>query len=248
MAGEAQARDATALSTVYVFLRNDATGEIWNTDTGAFESLTAGNIADYEVALGLIADTEEWIGDMPSGVPASRCYFEFRRRLTADAPAWDDVHKGYSVPFEWDGSAIVMLASVSADIVTIKADTSAIRTDTNELQTDWADGGRLDVLLDSIKVKTDNLPGSIPKGVALSDFPFVLVSSVDHRTPTAGLTATAYILKDAGSFVAAGVVTEVAYGVYKISLTAAEMNADKITLMITATGADVRIITILTDT
>jgi len=247
MAGEFQARDATALSTVYVFLRNDANGEIWNTVTEAFEAITAGNIANYKIDLALTATTEQWLGDMPAA-GAGRYFAEYRRRLTANAAAWDDVHKGCSVPFDWSGSAIVMLASVSADIVTIKADTSAIRTDTNELQTDWVDGGRLDVLLDSIKVKTDNLPGSIPKGVALSDFPFVLVSSVDHRTPTAGLTATAYILKDAGSFVAAGVVTEVAYGVYKISLTAAEMNADKITLMITATGADVRIITILTDT
>jgi len=39
-------------------------------------------------------------------------------------------------------------ASVSADIAAAKADTAAILIDTNELQTDWANGGRLDLLLD----------------------------------------------------------------------------------------------------
>ncbi len=34
-------------------------------------------------------------------------------------------------------------------------DVDAILTDTDELQTDWTDGGRLDVILDAIKYKTD---------------------------------------------------------------------------------------------
>lgn len=71
-------------------------------------------------------------------------------------------------------------ASVSADVAAVKAETAAIVADTNELQTDWADGGRLDAILDAraaaselatvagyldteiaaIKLKTDNLPAS----------------------------------------------------------------------------------------
>ena len=35
---------------------------------------------------------------------------------------------------------------------------AAILEDTNELQTDWVNGGRLDLLIDEIKEKTDNLP------------------------------------------------------------------------------------------
>lgn len=35
---------------------------------------------------------------------------------------------------------------------------AAIVSDTNELQTDWANGGRLDLLVDGIKAKTENLP------------------------------------------------------------------------------------------
>jgi len=34
---------------------------------------------------------------------------------------------------------------------------AAILADTNELQTDWANGGRLDLLIDAIKAKTDSL-------------------------------------------------------------------------------------------
>ncbi len=37
---------------------------------------------------------------------------------------------------------------------------AAILADTNELQTDWVNGGRLDLLIDAIKSKTDNLPAS----------------------------------------------------------------------------------------
>ena len=48
-------------------------------------------------------------------------------------------------------------ASVSADVASIKSDSAAILVDTNELQTDWVNGGRLDLLIDAIKAKTDSL-------------------------------------------------------------------------------------------
>lgn len=40
-------------------------------------------------------------------------------------------------------------ASVSADVAAVKAETASIVADTNELQTDWANGGRLDLILDA---------------------------------------------------------------------------------------------------
>jgi hypothetical protein len=40
-------------------------------------------------------------------------------------------------------------------IAAIKAETALIVADTNELQTDWVNGGRLDLLIDAIKTKTD---------------------------------------------------------------------------------------------
>jgi hypothetical protein len=45
-------------------------------------------------------------------------------------------------------------ASVSADIAEVKTDSAAILLDTNELQTDLADGGRLDLLIDTAAEKT----------------------------------------------------------------------------------------------
>lgn len=52
---------------------------------------------------------------------------------------------------------------------------AAILADTNELQTDWVNGGRLDLLIDAIKAKTDNIPaspastGDIPTASAIAD-------------------------------------------------------------------------------
>lgn len=57
-------------------------------------------------------------------------------------------------------------ADVSADIASVQTDTTAIVADTNELQTDWADGGRLDLLIDAIladtgELQADDVPGLI---------------------------------------------------------------------------------------
>lgn len=125
---------------------------------------------------------------------------------------------------------------------------SAIVTDTNELQADWANGGRLDLLLDAVKAKTDNLPSGIAKNVALSNFPFTMVDATDFATPETGLTVTATISKDGAAFAAAtNSVAEVANGVYTIDLTQAEMNADTIVLKFTASGAAQRVVVLKTD-
>jgi hypothetical protein len=60
--------------------------------------------------------------------------------------------------------AAVGLASANLDTQlaaiddAVDTETAAILADTNELQTDWVNGGRLDLLIDAIKAKTDNLP------------------------------------------------------------------------------------------
>jgi len=116
------------------------------------------------------------------------------------------------------------------------------------LRDDLADGGRLDLLIDAIKAKTDNLPGNFPKNVALSNFVFVMIDSTDHITPKTGLTVTAQIGKDGGALASAtNSVTEISNGAYKINWTQAEMNADVILLRLSSTGADDRLIIIKTD-
>jgi len=53
-------------------------------------------------------------------------------------------------------AAIKTLLALAATY--IDTEIAAILADTNELQTDWTNGGRLDLLIDAIKAKTDNLP------------------------------------------------------------------------------------------
>ena len=160
----------------------------------------------------------------------------------------------------------------------IDTEVAAILADTNELQGDWVNGGRLDVILDAIledtgttipgtittidneiavidgivdaiKLKTDNLPSSIPKAVALLDFAFVMYSSTDHVTPSTGLSVSGYISKDGGAFAAlGGTIAAIASGVYQVDeISAVETDADIIVLRFTAAGADDVVIVIKTD-
>lgn len=102
--------------------------------------------------------------------------------------------------------------------------------------------------LAAIKAKTDNLPGGIPKNVALSNFYFFMVLSSDHYSGATGKTITAQISKDGGAFAACtNAPTELSGGVYVIDLTQAEMNADIIQLLFTETECDARTYTIKTD-
>ena len=76
------------------------------------------------------------------------------------------------------GAGLTSLAS-AANLATvagyIDTEVAAILADTNELQTDLADGGRLDLLVDAIKAKTDNIPaapaatGDIPSAATIAD-------------------------------------------------------------------------------
>ncbi len=100
----------------------------------------------------------------------------------------------------------------------------------------------------AIKNKTDALPSQYKKGVAYSNFSTFIVLSSDSKTPGTGLTITGQIQKDGGSFAAlTNSITEIALGFYRVDLTAAEMTADTINLVFSATGADDRSMTISTN-
>ena len=61
------------------------------------------------------------------------------------------------------GSGLTTLATAAALTVIddfLDTEVAAILADTNELQTDWVNGGRLDLLIDGIKTKTDYLPSA----------------------------------------------------------------------------------------
>lgn len=51
-------------------------------------------------------------------------------------------------------------ATIAAIAVAVITELAEVLADTNELQTDWANGGRLDLLIDAIKAKVDPLPAA----------------------------------------------------------------------------------------
>ncbi len=78
------------------------------------------------------------------------------------------------------------------------------------------------------------------KNVALNNVTFFLVSNGDHITPAPGLTSiTCEISQDGGAFAACtNSAVEISDGYYRVNLTAAEMNADLITLRFAHPSAD----------
>lgn len=80
------------------------------------------------------------------------------------------------------------------------------------------------------------IPSGVRKNVALSNFEFLMLLSVDGQSPATGKTVTAEISQDGGAFMACtNAVTEISNGVYKIDITQAEMSADIICLKFTET-------------
>lgn len=83
---------------------------------------------------------------------------------------------------------VIAQAEINHDLIIIKIsgtgivdDTlliyTGINSDTNELQTDWVNGGRLDLLVDAIKVVTDNLPESGTLATLLSNVSEILIDT-----------------------------------------------------------------------
>ena len=109
----------------------------------------------------------------------------------------------------------------------------------------------VDTVVDSNATKLDTLvadsPGRPAKGVELAGFPFLLVASSDHVTGKTGATVTATRSLDGAAFAAcANSATEVGSGIYKIDLASSDLDADTVVLKFTATDADTRYVTIVT--
>lgn len=87
----------------------------------------------------------------------------------------------------------------------------------------------------------------VTQNLALANFEFLMVSSTDHVTPVSGLTITATRSIDGGAFAAcANSASSLASGIYTINLAATDLNGKVVTLLFTATGADARYVTIIT--
>lgn len=88
---------------------------------------------------------------------------------------------------------------------------------------------------------------AVKKNTALAGFEFLLISSADKVSPITGRTVTATRSIDGAAFAScSNSVSEVSNGIYKINLSAGDLNGDTVTLQFTAAGAEARFITILT--
>lgn len=113
-----------------------------------------------------------------------------------------------------------------------------------------SDAGGLDLdaqLTTKINQIAADLPQRVTKNTALAKFPFKMVDSTDHITAETGLTVTATRSLDGAAFGAcANSAAEIGSGWYYIDLDAADLNGNTVVLKFTATGADTREITIIT--
>lgn len=82
-------------------------------------------------------------------------------------------------------------------------------------------------------------PLRIARGVAVTAFPFKLVSSADHVTPFTSGTVSGQISRDGGSFgpLAAPSITELGLGWYRANLTSGDLLANTIALTFSAANA-----------
>lgn len=146
---------------------------------------------------------------------------------------------------------IVISGTPTAAIVNIHGiSTSLTDTSTGSTVTDNTLKGSTvnSIVTDTTSILT-KLPFRPTKGVAFNNYKFLMVLSSDHVTGATGLTVSGIIQKDTGSFAAiTNSVVEIASGMYRVTLTATEMNADSIVLIFTADTADARVITIYPQT
>jgi hypothetical protein len=94
----------------------------------------------------------------------------------------------------------------------------------------------------ALAIATDGgvkLTARLKKNSAIANFHFLMTDSTTHN-PATGKTVTATRVIDNGSFGAGtiGSVTEIANGLYRVDLPAADLNGDVVTLRMTANGCD----------
>ena len=107
----------TSAQTVYALILN-ASGQIWNTSTLAFETLTAVDYANYPIAMTeQIAShlTGIYEGVFPTGITAAGTYRIFFRQQSGGSPAASDASNALMPPltFAWNGSAEVFPITTS---------------------------------------------------------------------------------------------------------------------------------------
>ena len=103
-------------------------------------------------------------------------------------------------------------------------------------------------VVDAIKTRTDNLPEGFKKNTAFNNFQFAMIDSTTGQGKTGLSSFTKQVNLDNGGWTSlSGSVTEIGNGLYRIDLTAGELNGDMVTLRFAATGAYDTVLTFKTE-
>ena len=138
----------------------------------------------------------------------------------------------------WNGRSIALILQGAANMAEVEYEIELTATNNQ----DALRGGMLAL---------PNGPMMFKKNQALNNFEFLMVNSVDGRTPMPGLTITSCVSKDGANPVftdntAVEIVSPLFSGMYKINLTANDTNGNTLTYFFMAPGAQTTVIEIVT--
>jgi len=163
------------ISTAYYVVR-EIDGDVWYVTGQVFEIWGTGarTATDYDIAL-VDKTGGMFVGNMDTNISSGQ-YYIVTHYQAGGSPA--DTDPAVWVEYgDWDGSSWIPSTITAADVAdavwdeamaghttettfggelqTLDPNITLILADTNEIQTDQVDGGRLDVIWDAIKYKTD---------------------------------------------------------------------------------------------
>jgi hypothetical protein len=172
------AADAIGASELAADAVAEIADAIWDEviSTGHATANSAGKIV-YDNVNAPIATVDTVVDGIATDVAAVHVHVDtIDAHVTADYGATekaaidllDDANGLVNIHDTVDTVAGYLDTEVAAILAAVDTEVAAILADTNELQTDLVNGGRLDLLIDAIKAKTDNLPAS---PAAVSDIP-----------------------------------------------------------------------------
>lgn len=218
-------------------IRNSSDGNVWNGST--WVAYVPDDRASYEIALPEDEDSCYYRASFPVAIAPGRytilCYDLTNDPLGNFSGNWDGTNweQGWNTPvseFALSGSIGKLIKDYLNAAISSRLASGTVATD-----------------IAAIKTKTDNLPDGILKNSPLNNFEFLMVNVLDHVSGAIDLDVTVERSIDGSAFAAcANAVTEVANGIYKINLAASDLNGGVITFKMSATGADTRYLTVVT--
>jgi len=139
---------------------------------------------------------------------------------------------GYTVTFE-DGQYAVNLAGANSNVADVaNVNQVSLRS--------FNTAGLITVEIPTASTQ------KVQKATALSNFQFLMTDSTNHL-PITGRVVTARRVQDSGAVQTCdNSVVEISLGMYRIDLTANDLNADVVTLIFTASGCDAKYMSIIT--